>query len=163
MSARVERREGTVDDHLHDDCGAPSAAVRPPASGSRPSHWGRDGRHESRRSSLDGPSVARQASEGRGQPGRHEREDSRSPARSLGTPAPCEEAHGAPSACRCPASELKIHVAARASARRTRQNQDPASRGSRPCVCAVADTPAVLAIVPESLPCLEAAAACVCA
>ena len=31
-----------------------------------------------------------------------------------------------------PASKLRIHVDARASARRTRQNQDPASRGSCP-------------------------------
>jgi hypothetical protein len=54
-------------------------------------------------------------------------------------------------------------LTARASARRTRQDQDPASRGSRPQVCVVAGTPAVPAIVPESLPCLATAAGLMCA
>ena len=51
----------------------------------------------------------------------------------------------------------------RASARRTRQDQDPPRRGSGPRVCAVAGAPAVPAIVAESVPCLAPAAARVCA
>jgi hypothetical protein len=38
----------TADDHPHDDHGAPAAALRPPASGSRPTHRGPDSRHRSR-------------------------------------------------------------------------------------------------------------------
>ena len=66
----VERRERTADDHPHDDHGPPSAALRPPASGSRPTHRGRDHRHGPRGPSLDGPWVARQGAEGRGEPRR---------------------------------------------------------------------------------------------
>ena len=50
----VERRQRTADDHPHDDHGAPSATLRPPASGSCPGHGGRDHRHGSRGPSLDG-------------------------------------------------------------------------------------------------------------
>src|SRR5262249_10109770 len=76
--------------------------------------------------------------DGRGQPGRHEPDDVRTPARDLGAPATREKAHDTPSARARPASKLGIHADARASARRTRQTQGPASRGSCPCVCAVA-------------------------
>ena len=51
----VERRQRTADDHPHDDHGAPSAALRPSASGSRPGHRGRGHRHGSRGSSLERP------------------------------------------------------------------------------------------------------------
>src|SRR2546421_4144640 len=34
----VERRVGTADDHFHADYGSPAAALRPPASESRPTH-----------------------------------------------------------------------------------------------------------------------------
>jgi hypothetical protein len=71
-------------------------------------------------------------------PGRDGFEGIGTPARSPGAPATREEAHGTPSARPRPASKLGIHVDARASARQTRQDQDPASRGSCPCVCAVA-------------------------
>ena len=118
------RRTRTVDHHPRVDDGTPSAALRPPASGSHPPHWRHHHRHGSRRSA---------------------------PTR--------EEADGTPSPrCRVP-PKLDIHVDSRTPARRTRQNQNPARRGSRTSVCATADTPAVLALVPESVPCLEAAAA----
>jgi hypothetical protein len=61
------------------------------------------------------------------------------------------------------ASKFGSHVDARASARRTRQDQDPARRGSCPCVCSVAGAPAVSAIVSKSVLCLATAAARVCA
>ena len=60
----VERRKRTADDHPHDDHGAPSAALRPPASGSRPTHRGRDRRHGPRGPSLDGAWVARRSADG---------------------------------------------------------------------------------------------------
>jgi serine/threonine protein kinase len=41
----VEQHKRTADDHPHDDHGAPSAALRPPALESRPRHQGRDHRH----------------------------------------------------------------------------------------------------------------------
>ena len=62
----VERRKRTADDHPHDDHGAPSAALRLPASGSRPRHQGPDHRHGSRRASLDGPRVAQRDAQSRG-------------------------------------------------------------------------------------------------
>src|SRR5262245_35905125 len=100
----------TAVDHPLDDHGTPSAALRPPASGSRPTHRGRDYRNRSRRPALDGPWVAPQRTEGRGQPGRDEPEDIRTRARSPGTPATREEAHGTPSARPRLASNLGIHV-----------------------------------------------------
>ena len=115
----VERRRRTGDDPPHDDHGAPSAALRPPASGARPRHWGCHYRHRSRGPSLDGPWMARQGIEGRGQPGRDGPEGIGTPARSLGTPATREEAHGTASARSRPTSKLGIHVDARASAPRT--------------------------------------------
>jgi hypothetical protein len=163
MSSRVERRKRTADDHVHVDDGPSAAALRPAASESRPTHRGRDHRHGSRGPALDGPWVARQRTKGRRKPGRDEPEDIGTPARSRGAPTTREEAHGTPSARSRRASKLGIHVGARASARRTRQSQDPASRGSCPCVCSVAGAAAVPAIVAESVPCLATAATRVCA
>jgi len=57
----VERRERTADDHPYDDYRARPAALRPSASGSRARHRGRDHRHGSRGSSLDGPWLLREA------------------------------------------------------------------------------------------------------
>jgi putative transposase len=54
----VERRERTADDHPH---GSPSAALRPPASGSRATHEGRDHRHEPRDPSLEARGWLRKA------------------------------------------------------------------------------------------------------
>jgi hypothetical protein len=48
----LERRARTTDDHPHAERGTPSAALRSPASGSRPTHRGRDDRHGSRRAAL---------------------------------------------------------------------------------------------------------------
>ncbi len=141
---------------------SPSAALRPPASGSRPTQQRRDHRYGSRGPSFDGPWVARQGPEGRGEPGRDGPEGIGTSARSPGAPA-TREAHGPTSAGPCPASKLGIHVDARASARWTRQDQDSARRGSGSSVCAVAGAPAVPAIVAESVPCLATAAARVCA
>jgi hypothetical protein len=45
----VERCERTADDQSHDDHGAPSVVLRPPASESGPGHRERDHRHGSRR------------------------------------------------------------------------------------------------------------------
>jgi hypothetical protein len=128
----VEWCQRTADDHPHDDRAAPSAALRPPASGSRPGHRGRDRRHGSRGPTLDGPWVARQGTEGRGKPGRDDPEGIGTPVRSPGAPATREEADNTPSARPRPTSNLGIHVDARAFARRTRQDQDAASRGARP-------------------------------
>ena len=97
----------------HDDHRAPSAALRPQASGSRPRHGGRDHRHRSRSPSLDGPWVARDGPESRSQPGRPGPEGSRTPARSPGAPATHEEAQGTASARPCPPPKLGIHVDAR--------------------------------------------------
>src|SRR5262249_34678911 len=149
------------DDHPHDDFAAPAAALRPPAAGSRPQHRGPDHRHGSRGSSLDGPWLAPQGTEDRSKRGRNEPEDIGTPARNPGAPTTREEAQGTPPAGPRPASKLGIHLDARASARRTRQNTDPASRGACPRLCATAAALAVPAIVPESLPCLAAAGGCV--
>src|SRR5713101_5449902 len=62
----VERREGTADDHFDADHGPPAAALRPPASESRPTHRVRDCRHGSRSPSLDGAWVAWRGADGRG-------------------------------------------------------------------------------------------------
>jgi hypothetical protein len=94
----VERRERTGDDHPHDDHRA-RAAVRPPPSRSRPPHGGRNHRHRSRGSSLDGPWLAPRGTESRRHPGRgDEPENIRTPAGDRGAPATREEAHGSPSA-----------------------------------------------------------------
>ena len=159
----VERHEGTADDHVHADHGPPAAPLRPPPSESRPTHRERDHRHGSRSPSLDGPWVARQGTEGRGEPGRDGPERAGPPPRSPGAPATREEAHRTPSARPCPPSMLGIRADPRASAQRTRQDQDAARRGSCPRVCAVAGGPAVPAIVAKSVPCLATAAARVCA
>ena len=164
--ASLQRLSGVnelPDDHPHDHIAAPAAALRPPAAGSRPQHPGRDHRHRSRGSSINGPWLAPHGTEGRGDHRRGEREDIGTPARSSGAAATHEEAQGTTAARPRPASKLGIHLDARASARRTRQDQDPASRGSRPQVCVVAGTPAVPAIVPESLACLATAAGLMCA
>src|SRR5437667_116525 len=159
----VEQHEGTADDHVYADHGPPAAPLRPPPSESRPTHRERGHRYGSRSPSLDGPWVARQGTEGRGEPGRNGPERAGPPPRSPGAPATPEEAHRTPSARSWPPSMLGIRADPRASARRTRQDQDPARRGSCPRVCAVADGPAVPAIVAESVPCLATAAARVCA
>jgi hypothetical protein len=62
-----------------------------------------------------------------------------------------------------PASKLGVQVDARASAQRSRQDQDPASRGSGPRVCSGAGDPPVPPLVAESVPYLATAAARVCA
>ena len=54
----LEQREGTVDDHAHADHGSLAAALRPPASESRPTHRRRDRRHGPRSPPLDGACVA---------------------------------------------------------------------------------------------------------
>src|SRR5262249_46180430 len=115
----VERRERTADDRPD---GSPSAALRPPASGSRTTHKGHDHRYRSRSPSLDRPWLAQEDTEGRGDPRRDGSESIGTSARSLGTPATREEAHGPPSARTRPGSKLGIHLDARTSARRTRQN-----------------------------------------
>src|SRR5262249_4222938 len=132
MLRGVERRPPAVDDYPRDDYGTPSTALRPPASGSRPTHGRGHHRHESRRPALDRPWVASHGTEDRAQPGRHEPGNGRTPARSSDAPTTREEAYSTPSAHPRSASNLGIHVDQRASARRTRQNQHPASRGSCP-------------------------------
>jgi hypothetical protein len=99
----------------------------------------------------------------RGQPGRDEPEDIRTPTRSARAATAREKAHGTPSAHRRAASNVGIHADARPSARRTRQSPDFACGRSRPSVCAFAGAPAVPAIVAESVPCLATTAAGVCA
>src|SRR5262245_56021708 len=112
----VERCERTADDRPHDDYGARAAALRPPASGSCPTHGRRRHRHGSRGASLDGPWLAPQGTEGRGQPGRDEPGHIRTSARDPGAPATREEAHGTASPRPRSAAELRIHIDARASA-----------------------------------------------
>src|SRR5437870_11614156 len=109
------------------------------------------------------PWVARPGTEGRGEPGRDGPDGRGTPVRSLGAPTTREEAHRTPSAGTRSTSKLRIHVDARAFARRTPQHQDPERRGSCPRVCCVAGAPAVPAIVTESVPCLATAGARVCA
>jgi putative transposase len=60
-----------------------------------------------------------------------------------------QKAHGTTSARPRSTSNLGIHVDVRASARRTRQNQDAASPRACPCICAVAGAPAVLRLSPS--------------
>jgi hypothetical protein len=160
MSSEFERRQRTADDHPH---GSSSAALRSPASGSRPTHGEREYRLGSRSPSLDGPWMARAGTEGRGGPRRDGFESAGTPARNPEAPATREEAQCATSARAGPASKLGVHVDARAPAQRRRHDQDPARRGSGPRVCAVADAPAVPATVTESVPCLATAPARVCA
>jgi serine/threonine protein kinase len=148
---RVERRPWTVDDYPRDDDGTAAAALRLPASGSRPTHRGRHHRHESGRPALDGSWMAPQDADGRRQSGRDESEDSRAPAGSPGTPATREEADGTPSARRRPPSHLWIQVYPRTAARRTRQSPDLAGHRSCLSVCALAYDPAVLATVSKSI------------
>jgi hypothetical protein len=80
----------------HDDHWAASAALRPPASRSRPRHRGRDHRHGSRNPSLDGPWLAWQGTQDRGEPGRDGPERIGTPARNPAATATREEAHGTP-------------------------------------------------------------------
>jgi hypothetical protein len=135
----VERRERTADDHPDDDHGPPSAALRPPASRSRPMHRGCDHR--------DDLGVPR--STARGWIGRApnvvvsldvtDLRASELQQEVLELRRRIKKLHGTPSTRARPAAKLGIHVDARASAQRTRQNQDPASGGSCPRVCAIAD------------------------
>src|SRR5262245_2375930 len=90
-----------------DDHGPPSAALRPPASRSRPTHRGRDHRDGSRGPSLDGPWVAWRGTEGRGEPGRDGPESLGTSARSLGAPPTRQEAHSTPSTRARPAAKLR--------------------------------------------------------
>src|SRR6266849_10717910 len=59
------QREGTADDHFHADHDPHAAALRSPASESRPTHRGRDRRHGPRSPSLDGSWVAPRGADGR--------------------------------------------------------------------------------------------------
>jgi hypothetical protein len=56
---------GTVDDHFHVDHGPPAAALRPPASASRPTHRRHHRRHGPRSPALDGTWVAWRGAHGR--------------------------------------------------------------------------------------------------
>jgi hypothetical protein len=160
---RVERRERTADDHPHDDSGPTVTALRPPASGSRPTHGGRDHRHRSRSPSLNGAWVARQGAKGRGWPRRDGPEGAGTPARSPEAPPTREETHCTTATRAGPASKLGVLVDARAPAQRRRQDQDPARCGSGPRVCSAADAPAVPPIVTESVLFLATTSARVCA
>jgi hypothetical protein len=96
MCQELESHTQTADDHPHVDHGTPPAALRPPASGSRPMHRRRDLRPRSRRPPLDGTRVARQRTERRHKPGRDDRERNGTATRTPGAPPTGEEPQGTP-------------------------------------------------------------------
>src|ERR1700681_889203 len=159
----VERREETADDQVHADHGPSAAALRPPASASRPPHRRRDHRHGPRRTSLHGAWLAGCGADGRGLSGCVGPHGAGAPTGGLEAAPARPEAHDAAPARAGRATNLRVSSHRRAPAGRTRQDADPASRGSGPSVCAVADPLAVPARVTESVPCLAPAAARVCA
>ena len=142
---------------------APSAALRPPASRSRPGHRGRRYRHGSRGPSLDGPWVARQGTE----------VVVSLDVTDLRAPELQQEILRLRRRVKKLTALLRLALALLRSSgfMLTHERlpdgrakmEDLAGRGSCPCVCSVGGTPAVPAIVPESVPCLANSAARVCA
>ena len=158
-----ERSEETADDHFHADYGPPAAALRPPASESRPTNRGRDHRHGSRGPSLDGARVAGPGADGRGLPRWCGPHGAGTPTGAPEAAATRPEARGAAPARAGPATDIRVSPHRRAPAGRTRQDTDPARRGSGPRVCAAAGAPAVPELFSESVPCLAPTAARMCA
>src|SRR6202140_3044991 len=159
----VERREETADDQVHADHGPSAAALRPPASASRPPHRRRDHRDGPRRPSLDGAWLAGRGTDRCGLSGCDGPHCAGAPTGSLEAAPTRPEAHGAAPARAGRATNLRVSPHGRAPAGRTRQDTNPARRGSCPSACAVAGPLAVPARVAESVPCLAPAAAGVCA
>jgi hypothetical protein len=133
-----ERRDGTAHDRFHADHGPPTATLRPP-----PSDLVQRTGDVTVATDLGVPRSTARGWLGAaptvvvcsGCCGPH---GAGAPTGGPEAAATRPEAHGAAPARRGPASKLWIHVDARASARRTRQDPDPARRGSGPRVCAVA-------------------------
>ena len=130
----VERREETADDRFHADHGPPAATLRPPPSASRPTHRGRDRRHGPRSPSLDGAWLAGRGADGRGRSGCGGPHGAGAPTGGPEAAATRPEAHGAAPARAGPAPNLRVSPHRSASAGRTRQDADPARRGSGPRV-----------------------------
>ena len=139
------------------------AALRPPPSRSRSTHRGRDHRHGPRSPSLDGAWLAGRGADGRGLSGGCGPHGAGAPTRGPEAAATRPQAHGAAPARAGRATNLRVSPHRSASAGRTRQDADPARRGSGPRVPPVASGPAVPACIAQSVPRLAPAAARVCA
>jgi hypothetical protein len=144
-----ERGERTADDHLHADRIAPATPLRPSASGSRPTHRGRDDRHGSRGPTLDGAWMARRRADGRGQCGGGESHGAGTPAGDPDAASPRREAGGAAPFGLGPVTSLRIPPVWRASAGRTGQAADPARRGTGAHVYTLASRPPLPGRVPQ--------------
>src|SRR5438093_7804358 len=152
-----------ADDRFHGDHGPPAAPLRPPPSASRPRHGGRDRRHGPRSPSLDGAWLAGRSTDGRGLSGCCGPHGNGAPTGGPEAAATRPEALGAAPARAGLATNLRVSSHRRAPTGRTRQNADPARRGSGPRVSPIAIGPAVPTCVAQSVQCLPPTAARVCA
>jgi hypothetical protein len=116
----------------------PQQPLRPPASEPRPAHGRRDHRHGPRRPSLHGAWLVECGADRRGLSGCGGPRGAGAPTGGLEAAPTRPEAHGAAPARADPATNLQVSPHRRAPAGRTRQDPDPARRGSCPIVCAVA-------------------------
>src|ERR1700681_4900908 len=128
----VERRQETTDDQVLADHGPSAAALRPPASESRPAHRRRDRRHGPWRPPFDGAWLAGRGADGRGLSGWCGPHGAGAPTGGPEAAPTRPEAHGAAPTRAGPVTNVRVSPHRRASAGRTRQDTDPARRGSGP-------------------------------
>ena len=148
---RVERRDETTDHRVHAAHGPPATALRPPPSGSRPPQRRCDCRHAPRSPSLNGARLAGRGADGRGLPGCGEPHGARAPTGGPEAAATRPEAHRATPARAGAAPNLRVSPYRRASAGRTRQDADPARRGSSARVSPVVSNNSIEASHPLTL------------
>jgi len=139
------------------DHGPPSAPLRPPAAPARSTHGGRDHRHRSRCSSVDGARVAPHRADGGGQFGCGEPDRAGTPIRGPQTPTTRPETRSAAPARAGAAAHLRLHVGRRAITRRSRQAANPACHRSGSRLHFAANSPAAAPPVAESVPRLATA------
>ena len=128
-------------------------------SRSRSTHRGRDHRHGPRSPSLDGAWLAGRGADGRGLSGCCGPHGAGAPTGGPEAAATRPQAHGAAPARAGRVTNLRVSPHRSASAGRTRQDADPARRGSGPRVPPVTSGPAVPAGIAQSVPRMAPAAA----
>src|SRR4030095_12410106 len=130
------------DDRSHENGGSPGATLGPSAPGSRPTHWGLDHRHGSRRSALDGAWVARCGADSCDQCRRRERHRGAAPARDSEAPTTCRETRRSAPVGAGPAADFRFPALTHTSAGGRSQAAGPAGREASTRVHPVASGPA---------------------
>jgi len=116
---------GVTDHHFHAEHGPHATPIRSPASESRPTHRGRDRRHQPRSPPLDGAGMARRAVDGRGLSGRGGSHRAGPPTGGPQATATRAEAHGTAPARAGRVAYVRVPSQRSASAGRTRQAANP--------------------------------------